>query len=261
MKTKVITGVVVLALIATAVWMKAFFFPSVKNDYFAMNERNLGAVPSGLLVLRPTQFPKSSRGGVVYTNVRRHGKRVWRVVGRNVSFMELMATAYDRNSDRVVLPDSVPSTNFDFLVTVPGDPGPHLQKLIHDQLGFSAHIEKRDEAVLAMKIQDERLPGLTVSDAGSKPGSRPNKDRIDFTHLRVQQVTQGLEDAIRTPVVDRTGLTNFYDFSIAWNADIEHRLEDSSTATDAIKAILNAWGLTLVPDTAQVEMLVVQRGG
>lgn len=261
MKTKVITGLVILALIATAVAIKVFFFPSVKNDYFATNQRSLSQVPFGLLVLRPTQFPKSSRRGVVYTSVRHFGKKGWRIVGRNVSFTELMATAYDRNPDRVVLPESVPPTNFDFLVTVSGDPGPPLQKLIHDKLGFTAHTEKRDEAILAVKVQDASLPGLVISDANSKPGSKPDKNRINFTHLHIQQVTQGLEEAISTPVVDRTGLTNFYDFSIAWNADIEHRLENSSTATDAVKSILSAWGLTLVPDTDQVEMLVVQRGG
>jgi len=260
-KTTVIAGLVILALIAIAVMVKVFFFPSVKNDYFAMSRRGLSEVPSGMLVLRATQFPRSPRGGVMYSSVYHRGKRVWRVMGRNVSFKELMATAYGQNMDRVVLPSSIPSTNFDFLVTIPGNLEQPLQKLIHDQLGFTAHTEKRDQAIFAMKIQDSRLPGLTVSEPDSKPGVRSEKNRINFTHLQVQEVTGGLERAMKTPVVDRTGLTNFYDFSIAWSADLEHRLENNATAPDAIKTILSAWGLALTPETDQVDMLVVQRGG
>jgi len=60
------------------------------------------------------------------------------------------------------------------------------------------------------------------------------------------------------PVVDKTGLTNFYDFSVAWDPQVRQQLHDRQTARAAVDKILNAFGLALKPDTAPLEMLVVK---
>ena len=261
MKAKVLAGILIFVLIAMTVAVKLIFFPSIKDDYFTMNQRSLRQAPSGLVVVRTTHFPKTLRKGVINDNVQRFGKDVWRMMGRNVTFQELIAEAYGREADRVVLPVGAPQTNFDFLVTASGDQRQQLQTAIRKKLGYIAHPEMRDEEVLAMKIQNTSLPGLTVSAADSKPDVNLDNGRLHFTHMHLQEVTGGLEQMLKTPVVDKTALTNFYDFSVQWNAKMQQQLQDSSTAANAIKTILSGWGLVLVPDSAQVEMLVVRSAG
>jgi uncharacterized protein (TIGR03435 family) len=255
----VLVGTVILVLIATAATVKLLFFPSVKDGYFSMSQRALSQVPSGLMVVRPTHFPKSPHTGVIYAKVPGSKDRGWRVMGRNVTFKELMATAYGREIDRVVLPPEMPKTNFDFLVTTSGKQEERLQAIVRKRLGYAAHTETRDQEVLAMKVQDASLPGLKVSDANAKPNVKPENGVLYFTHFHVQEIMQGLEQVLKTPVVDKSDLTNFYDFSIVLDAKVQRQLENNATAPDAIRNILNKWGLTLVPDNDQVEMLIVQR--
>jgi uncharacterized protein (TIGR03435 family) len=59
--------------------------------------------------------------------------------------------------------------------------------------------------------------------------------------------------------VDKTSLTNYYDFSLAWNMQFMMKLENDSTARPAIDKILGDWGLGLETDTAPMEMLVVKK--
>lgn len=260
-KNKLIAVGTVALLVIAAVAVKWFFFPSVKDDYFTMNPRNFHQVPSGLVVVRPTHFPKSVRKGIMSDAVRISGKQVWRMMGRNVTFQQLMAVAYGRNADRVVLPVDAPKTNFDFLVTVRGNQQPRLQAAIRKKLGFIAHPEMRDEEVLAVKVQDASLPGLTVSDANSRPNVSFDHGQLHVTHMRLQMIMGGLEQTLRQPVVDKTDLTNFYDFSVVMDPKTEQQLQNETNAAVAVKRILASWGLGLVPDNHQVEMLVVRSAG
>jgi hypothetical protein len=55
------------------------------------------------------------------------------------------------------------------------------------------------------------------------------------------------------------GLTNAYDFSLAWNPQLQQQLQNVPTARAIVDRILNACGLALKPDTATLEMLVVKK--
>lgn len=77
--------------------------------------------------------------------------------------------------------------------------------------------------------------------------------------MRLKELTGGFEQVLRTPVVDETGLSNYYDFSLAWNTQFLMRLRDESTARPAVDKLLGGWGLGLEPDTASLEELVVKK--
>jgi len=259
--SKIILGGVLAVAVVAAVAAKWIFFPAVKDVYFTLNQQVFRRVPAGLVVVRPTHFPKSARKGIISDTVQVHGKPVWRMMGRNVSLQQLVAAAYGQNAARVVLPAISPKNNFDFLVTVRGDLRPSLQKAIRKKLGYVAQAEQRDTDVLAMKIRDASLPGLTVSDAGTKQNVNFDKGKIYFSHMRLQAITGGLEQVLKTPIVDKTDLTNFYDFSAVFDLAFQRQLQNDKTAPDAIKKLLNGWGLTLEPDTESVQVLVVKNAG
>ena len=107
------------------------------------------------------------------------------MTGRNVTFKELMATAYDQSQPRVALPWDAPKGNFDFLVTVSDKQREHLQAAIRKKLGYVAQMETRDADVLALKVENTNLPGLTLSGADQRENVNYNNGKLYFTHLRL----------------------------------------------------------------------------
>jgi len=239
--------------------VKVEFFPSFKEADFALSSRNLQQVSSGLVVVRPTCFARSHYNGIVSTTVLVFGKPARRTMGRNVSFKDLMATACGQTPERVLLPSDAPKTNFDFLVTARVHQQQKLREAIRKKLGFVARMESHETDVLALKVANPSLPGLAVSGADQKEHVEFKDGRLCFTHVPVAAFTVGLEQALGRPVVDRTGLTNLYNLSLAWDPQLQRELQNGPTARAAVDRILKAWGLTLKLDTARVEMLVVKR--
>lgn len=260
-KSKMFAGGLAAAVLLLAVVAKWQFFPGVKEDYFAMNQRNLGEVPFGLVVVRATHFPHTAHKGIIDSSAQRHGQRCWRLMGRDVSLPELIGLAYDQPSSRVVLPAEAPATNFDFLVTTASDQQQRLQAAIREKLGLVATKEVRERPVLALKVQDPALPALTPSDAGSQRAAHFEQGRLHFTKFQVIELARGLEHATTLPIVDATGLTNYYDFSVEWGAARQKKLDDAAAGTATVNEILNALGLKLEPDQIATEMLVVKKAG
>jgi uncharacterized protein (TIGR03435 family) len=254
-----LAGALIVLLLALAVVVKWAFFPSVKEDYFALNERNLQQVRSGLLVVRPTRFGRSHFNGTVWTTVTASGSQVQRIVGRNVNLRDLMATAYGHNASSIAMPSDAPQTNYDFLVTVRGKPRQKLQAAIRKSLGYTARIELHEAEVLAVKVEDASLPGLTVSEPEQKQNVSFGDGKLCFQHLRLGELAGGMEQVFRTPVVDKTGLTDFYNFCVPWGIEMQQQLQDAARARHLVEEILRSFGLALKPDTAQINMLVVKK--
>jgi len=254
----VFIGVAALVL-AAAVTVKWLFFPAIKDSYFNLNNRTLQLVPSGIVLVRSTHFSPNSRSGVSMVSVRGIGGNTMRMVGRNVSLQKIIALAYGEAEGRVLLPVLAPTNNFDFLVTVRTSPREQLQKAIRRTLGYVAYKENQDTEVLALKVKNGTLPGMTASGEDVPSGVKVKNGRLYFTHMRVQSFTGSLEHMLKLPVVDQTDLTNYYDFSTAWGTQTQRQLQNDATAQATVVKILSEWGLGLEPDTASVEMLVVKR--
>lgn len=257
-KNKTILGLSATALVVAAVLVKLLLFPSIEEEYFATVSRTMERVPSGLVVVRPTQFGKSSRKGVFSTPVQKSGGTTWRLTGRDVTFKALVATAYSKNEAHIELPWDAPKINYDFLVTVANQPQAHLQAAIRKELGFTAESATREKDVLALKVENPDLPGMTPSGAGESENVDFHEGKLHFTHMRPGAMMGGLEQVLKMPVVDKTGLTNFYNFSVAWDNQTQRQL-NSTNASAVVKKIVGGWGLALKPDTASVETLVVKK--
>ena len=257
MKTKLCIGALVLALIAVAVLIKLVFFPSIKDAYF--DPRKLERVPAGLVTVRPTHFPRLRVKGGVYASVRGGDHNGRRMSGSKIPLREVMAMAYGQSAARVLLPPDAPAEDFDFLVTVAGDPKPPLQAAIRRELGYVAHTETRDTDALALMVADARLPGLTVSGPDERQTVAFKDGQLHFTHARLGGITGFAQQFLKVPLVDRTDLTNYYDFAVAWDQRTWQQLENEATARDGLDKIFGRLGLRLQPDTAPVEMLVVEK--
>lgn len=248
--------VMLLALVALAVAVKLFFFPSKKDAWFEMDQDSLQKVPAGLVIIRPTHFSRSVyRRGITYDP---DGRSPSRIMGRDVSLRDVMAVAYGETSARVVLPPDAPTNHFDFISTAT-DPRQQLAEALRSKFGYTAQKETRDTGVLALKIENASLPGLTVSSPGEKPKGYYKHGEFYLTHFQLKGLLSDFEQTLKTPVVDETGLTNYYDFSLPWNIEIFRELNDETTSRSALDKVLATVGLGFEPDTASLEMLVVKK--
>jgi len=251
--TKIIlASVAVIVLIAGSIAVKLIWFPGADESIFReMTQQKLKQSRSGIVMVRPTRYPEAPTNDFTSTGGR--GKR-W-LAGRNVTLQQLVGIAYDYNPGKVWIPANAPKNNYDFIVTALSGPQQHLRGAIQKKLGYVASVETRDTDVMALKVKDRTLPGMKESAAGAKRGENFKNGRLYLTHQKPADIIDPIASVLKIPVIDKTGLTGYYDFSLEWN----EKLAKGEANQDDIQNILGQWGLGLEPDTAPIEMLAVKK--
>jgi uncharacterized protein (TIGR03435 family) len=195
------------------------------------------------IILRPTQI-KSITGGLQSGN---------KIVLENIPLRLLLEMAYHHNQFRMVLPKNYPETNFDFMFTLSGEHDVALRHEIKKQLGLVAHRETRPAGVLLAKAANPNAPGLKIVSSNENQQTGNFRDVV-FKGVQIDALTRWLEAVTKMPVIDQTGLTNYYDITVNWKPHAGQSEED------AIRQILpDQFGIELVPANMPIEMLVVEK--
>lgn len=132
------------------------------------------------------------------------------------------------------------------------------QSLLADRFKLKVHFETRE------------MPGFALVVAKSGPKLRPAKDG-ESTRLSVRQnemtaTAISIDQWIHSPflggrvVVDQTGLTGTYDFTLTWSEQSAASGPGQENGTDApslFTAVQEQLGLKLVPTKVPVEVIVV----
>lgn len=245
-----------ILVVAAALVVKLHYFPAVNEAYFAPDADQLRRVPAGLAVVRPTTAGISGRDAI--DTVTDDGA-LKRAVGRDVTFRELIAQAYDCSPGNVILPAEAPEGRFDFVVTTATAPREHLRAAIRQALGFTARTQSREADVLKLEVADTRLPGLTPSPEGEPERIDYNNGRLYFSHKSVHAIVKGLEEGLAQPVLDDTGLSGRYDYSIVWNQSIDNRMHEGTFQREGVDRVLRDLGLRLEAETATGDTVIVER--
>ncbi|HVV44086.1 MAG TPA: TIGR03435 family protein [Bryobacteraceae bacterium] len=141
-----------------------------------------------------------------------------------------------------------------------------LQNLLNDRFGLQAHRETREQSSYVLKIAKDG-PKLKTSENGAT-NIRVNGNSIDLEHGEISRLTQLLSSALGKPVVDRTGLTGYYNVSLQWSdapvADggvigLDAHATSDPNRESIFSAIQNQLGLQLVSQRAPVEMIVIDK--
>jgi uncharacterized protein (TIGR03435 family) len=254
-KTLVAGGSIILAA-ALAAAVKPHFFPVIKDAYFEPDTDKLRLLPKNLVVVRPTHFPGEK---AKMREIHENSPSDTRSVGRNVPLRTAIAEAYDCNPARVELPADAPQGGYDFLATTGQNAREDLKKAIERKLGYTAHRETRDMDVLGLKVEDPNLPGMKISPEGESANVTMKDGKLYFTHQPLHAILNGLSQGLSEPVVDETGLTNFYDFSVTWNKEIQNRMQVGGFDLNGVKRVLAGWGLRLEQDSQPMDVFVVQK--
>lgn len=122
-------------------------------------------------------------------------------------------------------------------------------------LGLAGSFETVETNVLLLKVKRRNSPGLKISSAtvGKTDIGNPYFSAVKG---QINSLAGALEENVfQIPVINRTGLTNFYDFNLSWQP-----LDPTSSKIDILnRALIDQLGLELVPSREPVEMLIVEK--
>ena len=202
------------------------------------------------------------------------------VITINTSASDLISFAYGVHARQISgAPAWVESDKYDVTGQPQGEGLPNerqlkamVQKLLEDRFSLAVHREARPLPVYALVV-GETGPKLTKND--TNPNGLPSLMFRGLGTLPAQNASMAdlanvMQAAVLDrPVVDRTGITGRFDFTLTWTPDDSQfgglgvRVPPPSTAADAppglFTAIQEQLGLKLESTKAPVDVLVVDR--
>jgi uncharacterized protein (TIGR03435 family) len=219
--------------------------------------------------IRPSQPEDSSKGLIV---------QMGHIHAANATLSDLITNTYGIHPKQLVgAPAWVDQDRFDIIATFSGEgqPSPRqiqslVQKLLAQRFKLSLHRDKKELPVyelskagavakLTRSAEDpKQMQGLFFQDLGKLKVS--NETLQDFANLMQFEV-------LDRPVIDRTGLTGRYDFTLDWTPDesqframgavITHPNGSINQPPPLTAAIQGQLGLKLDSTMASVEVIVI----
>ena len=133
-----------------------------------------------------------------------------------------------------------------------------LQALLADRFHLILHRETKEMPVYALIVAKDG-PKFHQSEPEAKGILRMNGDgKITASGGTITQLANWFSNAngVDRPVIDQTGLTGHYDFTLEWSNSLRGEPLDSN-APSIFTAMSEQLGLKLVPQKAPVEIFVI----
>jgi uncharacterized protein (TIGR03435 family) len=187
------------------------------------------------------------------------------VRGTNVTLKRTIASAYGIGEYRVFGgPGWVESDRFQITAKADQPVGDDaldemLKTLLAERFNLQLHRESRPGEALVLGIAKS---GPKLHPAGDARLAYNNgHGHLEATSVPMSKLVEILSRDLKMLVVDRTGLTGAYNFTLQWNAG-RPRIADPDDAAADLRfemstAISEQLGLTLKPQQVPVEMLVI----
>ena len=212
-------------------------------DTGRIDSRILDKAPRIVKII-PSRFP--NQGGWARSN--------YRIIGIGDTAAMVVEAAYGARDTRTILLTKLPQGKYDFISNLPSNSFEGLKKEIREQLGVVGRAEMIETNVFFLKVKQLNAPGLkptTTHDGSSSSGGFSGEYR--FVNEPVSTVANLAENSFGIPVIDQTGLKRNFDVDLKWDGQNDPRHENLK------QAIADQLGLELVPGTAPVEMLMVEK--
>jgi uncharacterized protein (TIGR03435 family) len=255
----------------------SIFLAGVIHAPFARAQAPSPATPQfEVASIRPHTFTGAGGGGRLGVSVSGN-----RITGSIMTLNRLIIYAYDLKNDQISGGPSWAASSedvYDIAAKAPGDEAPPVdrvrlmfQSLLADRFKLAAHRETRDlplyELVVA-KNGSKLKPHVDDPKAPKpEPGKPPSgglvmtmpsggQRRIAVTNRPLATLTSALAAQLGQPVVDKTGLTGAYDYTIEFTPAGPTVAADSDFPS-LLVAVQEQLGLKLEPKKAPAEILVI----
>jgi uncharacterized protein (TIGR03435 family) len=191
----------------------------------------------------------------------------------NIPLWEFMQMAYDVRRYQIVAPDWVLNIatrdRYDIVARASAPASERelramLGPLLRQRFHLESHRETRVLPVYLLVV-DKGGPKFKEGDGGESSAGPDGAGGVRYTNQPMAALAGLLSGMPSTgrPVLDRTGLTGRYTFSVnlfdvpAGSAPADQKSAEFKSDTPAFTALREQLGLKLVPDRASIEMLVV----
>ena len=244
-KTAIVSGVVVLlAAGTTTVTVKEI--QKQRTDSWQTRYAGsevLNRVPPQVRIV-PTKFPEG--GG----QCRAYNK----LIGIGVPVRNIVQAAYGGRAGRMILSTDLPPDRYDYIANLAQNSDEALQREIKKKFGVVGKWETRETDVLLLKVKRANAQGLKPASAHIALANS-YAGHYSCTNAPLSWVAEFLDNYFEVPVIDRTGLNRHFDIDLKWDEPDQQHLNPEGLK----QALLDEFGLELVPGSEPVEMLVVER--
>lgn len=232
-------------------------------------------------VVQPAMMAKDANPDWEVATVKRsdpdkQGESFW-VYGRHVTIgnrtvAKMLLFAYSVQKDQIAgAPEWVLTEHFDVdgVADVDGQPDAKqfremVQKLLAERFGLRFHREQREMPVYALTVA-KGGPKMAKS-VGDPNGLGSDQDRENGGQRSIQTMNETMGDFTGNllyytdrPVLDQTGLSGRYDFTLKWTFDDSRAPTDGSAAPSLFTAVEEQMGLKLEPVKAMADVLVIEK--
>jgi len=252
-KTTIVAGVIVLLTAGTTtVTVKEIH--DYKNDHYPWqvdtwrSTRELDKAPP-LVKIVPTKFPNGGYGMSAMDG------KTWSL---DSDLAGIIGDAYGDNSGRggqrgrMIFLTTLPQERYDYIASLPSGQREALQQLIKGKFGIVARFETVQTNVLFLRVKQPNSPGLKAGQAGQGSFGQLRGELLASNQKGMSGLADWLEGESGIPVVDQTGLTNYYGFDLKWNPK-------NYNYDDIKQPLSDQLGFELVPGYAPIKMLVVEK--
>lgn len=181
-----------------------------------------------------------------------------RLVLNNTHIKQMIAVAYEVQTVRIVGgPDWINDAQFQIQAKAedPDASEAQVRLMLRTLLGERFRLRIHQETRVMPNFSLHTAPGGAKVPAARADGSdrcdRTRKDtlyQLTCEHIQIQTLANAFAVLLRSPVSDQTGLSGYYDFTLAWEGD-----DPYSGVPDA----LEKFGLKLDKKTIPAEVLVI----
>lgn len=197
-----------------------------------------------------------------YTNTVGFGSKNGSMTAVGYTLRDALPMVFGVNSDRIVIHAPLPAGRYDFVVvqSSSSDSNEKMYTLLQEAVksAFGLTVENQTSRVKAfiLKVRNYPAPDLTISPTKGMSLSTDlasGRAAVQGVGVSMAAIASFLENRLETPVLDETGLTNLYSFSLNWQQKSWNKLN-----LGALKqAVMEQLGLELVPAKCPVKMLVI----
>ena len=185
----------------------------------------------------------------------------------NATLSDCLKFAYSLSTDdQLAGPDWIKSKEFRYDVTGKGIPGATddqllamLQSLLAERFQMTLHREQREfqHYELVVGKNGPKMKESTVGPAEARGTAR--LDGVTTNRMQMNKLAMLLSRMARIPVIDKTGLTGFYQFDLRYADEVSRVPPENPAGPSIFTAVQEQLGLKLESRKGPVEVLVVDR--
>jgi uncharacterized protein (TIGR03435 family) len=212
----------------------------------------------GASVKRNASTERGRQGALFRENINTSQGRV---TLHSVTLQACVMWAYGLQDPQILGPTWLKSERYDIAAKAGGpatenDLRRMLQTLLADRFKMASHREKRESNAVVMTV-GRAGPKFRESTGEGESSLRATGGKIVAERTTMTELAAVLSDPLRMPVIDATGLTGRYDFTLDFASFAPTVGQPPDEATGTITVVREQLGLTLKASKTSLEVLVV----